>query len=192
MNTARTLQSLCSGISEQPAQLSKAPTASDHKRGKLLSKTPHSGGGMSSTQLCKAKQHPSQCNRSGWLAPTHPAPSKAGAGRLQRAIQPARRTCHALQATACQACRGQVGRAPRSERTILGVLAAGESRCSPPAPPAPPPAPRGRGVRKGSQAAFACSRALPLPPLHSQTAKRRCNTWRLFITSSSGQKDEHP
>lgn len=135
---------------------------------------------MSSTQRCKAKQHPSKCNRSGWLAPTHPAPSKAGGGRLQRAIQPAHRTCHALQATACQACRGQVGRAPRSECAILGVLAAGESPRSPPAPPAPPPAPRGRGMRKGSQAASAHSRAFPLPPLHLQTAKRRCNAEVLY------------
>lgn len=87
---------------------------------------------------------------------------------MQQATQPACRTRHALQAAACQACGGQVGRALRSERTIPGMLAAGKSRRSPPAPPAPPPAPRGRGVWKGSQAAFAHSRAFPLPPLHLQ------------------------
>lgn len=153
-----TLQSLSSGTSEQPAQLSAA-----------------CGDKSYFPKLCMAagtEQHPFRKAKNGWLAVSCPN-SPQSQGRLQQGRQAVCRTCHALQAVACQARRGQVGRAPRSEHTIPRRTQSQACSQLEGAMAAPPPAPH---TEKGSQAAPAHSRTFPLPPLHLQREKCRSNT----------------
>jgi len=132
MNAVCILRSRCFGISEQPAQLSEAPTASDPERGKLPSKTPCSRGGRAAPSLAKLSSTPRERQTKRVLGRDPPSspPSQSRRGKMPAATQPAHRACHALQAAACRARSGQAGRAPRSRRTIPGVLTAGKSHRS--------------------------------------------------------------
>lgn len=104
MNTACTLQSLCSGISKQPAQLSKAPTASDHKREKLLSKTPCSRVERAAPSFAKLSSTPQERQSKQVAGPDPPSSTpkqegEAAVSNTDRTQDPPCLASHSLPST---------------------------------------------------------------------------------------------